>query len=168
MRIPTSLPAAVRKTSAAVCMTALILGLAGCNRYAQKSEVPLVPVTGVVTLGEAPLEEATVEYIPTGATLGQGGSGTTDPKGSFEISTPYGEPGLTGGDYSVVISKFILPPGAVVDPEKLGPADNPGQELVAPIHSDRTMTKLKAKVPPSGKAHHKFTVKKNTGPRRAQ
>ena len=81
-------PPPSRKTSAAVCMAALILGAAGCNRYAQKSEVPLVPVTGVVTLGETPLEEATVEYIPVGGTRGQGGLGITDPKGFFEISLP--------------------------------------------------------------------------------
>jgi len=164
MNIPRSLSTAVTKTSAAVCMAALFLGAAGCNRYAQKSEVPLVPVTGVVTLGETPLEEANVEYIPVGGTRGQGGLGITDPKGFFEITSPYGEPGLAGGDYKVVVNKALLPPGAVVDPEKMGPADNPSQELLGPAYSNRAATKLKAKVPPSGKAHHKFSVKKNTGP----
>ena len=32
MKIPTSLSTAARKTGAAVCMTALILWAAGCNR----------------------------------------------------------------------------------------------------------------------------------------
>jgi hypothetical protein len=164
MKIPTSLSTAARKTGAAVCMTALILWAAGCNRYEQKSEVPLVPVTGEVKLGDAPLEDATVEYIPSGGTRGQGGSGMTDLEGRFEIASPFGEPGLTGGDYTVVISKTELPPGAVANPDFLGPADNPVQQLVAPEYSDRVRTRLKAKVPPSGKAHHKFSVKKNTEP----
>jgi len=161
MDIPSRLFAAARRIPAAVCMAALVLGVAAC-RHEQKSDVPLVPVTGEVNLEGTPLEGATVEYIPSGATRGQGGSGLTDYKGLFEISSPYGEPGLTEGDYKVVVNKIELPPGAVVDPEKMGPADNPGRELVAPNYSDRAKTTLKAKVPPSGKAHHKFSVKKST------
>jgi hypothetical protein len=161
-----SFSATVLKSTAAVaCMAALILAAAGCNRYEQKSEVPLVPVTGEVTLGgETPVEEAVVEYIPIGGTQGQGGFATTDAKGFYEIASPFGEPGLTGGDYRVVISKKVLPPGAVVNPEFLGPADNPAREILAPNSSNRDMSTLKAKVPTSGKAHHKFSVKKYTGP----
>ncbi len=163
MDIPTRLLSAVRKAPAAAGMAALILGVAACG-HVQKSDVPLVPVNGEVTFEGAPLEEAMVRYIPEGSTLGQGGSGLTDDKGFFEISTPFGEPGLTGGDYKVVVSKWVLPPGAVYDPAK-GPIEQPGRELVGARYSNPSMTTLRAKVPPtpppSGKAiHHKFTVKK--------
>jgi len=163
MDIPTSLHTAARRTLAAVCLATLTIGLSACQ-HKQQSEVPLVPVTGEVTLEGQPLEEATVEYIPKGSTPGQGGSALTDEKGFFEMSTPFGEPGLTGGDYSVTVSKFVLPPGAVVNPDRLGPADNPGREIVDPRYSDRAMTTLMRKVPPTGKAHHKIAVKKKTGP----
>jgi len=159
----TSLHTSARRTLVAVCLAALTIGLSACS-HQQKSEVPLVPVTGEVIMEGKPLEEATVEYIPAGSTPGQGGSGLTDAKGFFEISSPFGEPGLTGGDYTVIVSKFVLPPGAVINPDRLGPADNPGRELVAPQYSSRAMPTLKAKVPTSGKAHHKLTVKRKTGP----
>ena len=97
MDIASSLRTAAGRVPATVCLAALIIGVAACS-HKQKSEVPLVPVTGEVTLEGAPLEGALVNYVPTGSTPGQGGSGLTDPKGFFEINSPFGEPGLTGGD----------------------------------------------------------------------
>jgi hypothetical protein len=157
---------AARGPRAAACglLALWFLGLAGCERK-QSSGVPLAQAAGKVTLDGKPLAEATLEFVPTGDTKGQGGSAITDDEGLFTVTSPFGEEGLTAGDYRVVISKLVLPAGVHFDvpPDKtLPPADNPYQESLPAKYSDRTNSKLNIKVSPGGSDKLSFTLKSSS------
>lgn len=150
-----------RAAGAALALLVLALGGVGCQQK-QASAVSLAPVAGKVTLNEQPLTEAVLEFIPTGNTKGQGGSATTDDEGRFTVVTPFGEEGLTAGDYQVVVSKLVLPKGVHFDvpPDKtLPPADNPYRESLPAQYSDRMNSKLTVKVAPSGTDKMSFTLR---------
>ncbi|SIO32325.1 hypothetical protein SAMN05444166_3781 [Singulisphaera sp. GP187] len=137
------------------------VGVVGCGEK-QTSVVALAPVAGKVTLDEKPLAEAVVEFIPTGDTQGQGGAATTNDEGQFKVTTPFGEEGLTAGDYKVIVSKLVLPPDLHFDvpPDKnLPPADNPYQESLPPKYSDRLNSTLTIKVAPSGSDKVSLTLR---------
>lgn len=142
-------------------MPLLILGAAGCGSSEQQSSLPLTIATGKVTLDGKPLPEAELEFIPTGDTRGQGGAAVTNEDGRYMATTPYGESGLTAGEYKVVVSKRVLPANVHFDtpPDKsLPPADNPYQESLPPKYSDRLASTLTMSVPANGDALNNFIL----------
>jgi hypothetical protein len=87
----------------AVALTASLM--VGCGY-----EADLVPVSGTVTHDGAPLEEATVVFIPVGAKdEGQATATVSGSGGVYRVSTN-GSPGLVPGKYRVRVSKLLNPP----------------------------------------------------------
>jgi len=142
-------------------MAALVsLGMVGCAKV-QKSTSVLAPVSGKVTMDGKPLTEASLEFVPRGETKGQGGSAASDEEGRFVVSTPFGEEGLPPGEYSVIISKLVLPAGMHFDvpPDKnLPPIETPYRESLPPQYSDRANSKLVVKVANEGTDKMSFTL----------
>lgn len=153
---------AARTIRAAAWLGLAIAAGSGCGSTKQVSTVQLAPVSGKLTLDDKPLAEATMEFIPTGETPGQGGGATTNEDGTFTAMTPFGEEGLPPGDYQVVVSKLELPSNVHFDvpPDKtLPPADNPYREVLPPSYSDRMRSKLTVKVAPNGTDKMAFTLR---------
>jgi len=75
---------------------------------------PVLPVNGIVTLDDKPLDEATVIFHPEeeGATSGFARTGSD---GKFVIRGAKGEKGLAPGKYKVTVSKMKLPGGGGPD-----------------------------------------------------
>ena len=64
----------------------------------------LVPVSGTVVMGGAPLEGAVVVFHPQAGVKGNGGGATADAAGKFTLLSPQGKKGILPGDYSVTVS----------------------------------------------------------------
>ena len=128
----------------------LVLVASGCN---SGSADGLVPVTGTVTLDDKPLANAVLTFIPSGETLGQGGVARTDAAGKFEATSfDLKDKGLVQGNYRVVITKPVNPDGtdfvAAPDTDMMTATY---KQLLPPIYSDQTQTKLTAEIPAAGK-----------------
>ena len=90
--------------------------LTGCTK---KSDVPLAPASGVVTLNGKPLENARVNFYPKESSS-RFSYGTTDAEGRFKLSTFGVNDGGLIGSHTVTISKVDLPSEAgKIDIEKL-------------------------------------------------
>jgi hypothetical protein len=132
-------------------LAALCVGFAGCNGGSQ------VPVSGTVTLDEAPLAHAMVTFRPSSQkTEGLGGSGETGPDGKYVIVGARGEKGLAPGDYVVIISLRLRPDGSPADPN-VPPMDSDAREKLPPQYSDPGASTLKATVS-SDQAVHNFPL----------
>ncbi len=81
----------------------LLLAVAGCSgRYTP------VPVSGVVTLDDKPVEGAMVYFYAVGDDKeGRPAFGSTDKEGRFRLSTMGHEDGALRRQYKVVVHKFI-------------------------------------------------------------
>lgn len=80
-------------------------------------EASLVPVSGTVTHDGAPLEEATVVFIPVGAKdEGQAAAVASGPGGVYRMVTG-GSPGLLPGKYRVRVMKSLNPPPKMTNEE---------------------------------------------------
>jgi hypothetical protein len=140
----------------------LAVGIVGCG-HQQKSPVPLFPVHGTVTLDSKPMAGVTVEFIPTGDTRGQGGTGQTELDGTYNLTTPFGESGIAAGEYQVVIQAVEVPEG--FGTENPAPPTSPTGGSASktpplpPIYSDRARTTLTATVTPDGNAPLDFALK---------
>ena len=92
-------------------LTLFILGLfftPGCRESKIKG---LVPVKGVITYKNEPLENAAVCFTPKDFKTGDRiGTGKTDAQGRFVLRT-IGEPGVLPGEYVVVVIKNDIIPG---------------------------------------------------------
>lgn len=139
-------------------VASLWLVCSGCGG-SDRSDVPLYPAQGKVTLGGKPLQDADLQFVPTGQTPGQGGYGKTNADGAYEIKTRYGETGLPAGDYKVVVSR-AKGKGSVnpVDPDKPLPGTIDDEEL-SPTYTDPMATVLKATVASGGEPAHNFDLK---------
>jgi hypothetical protein len=98
----------------------LTLVLAGCLDSAPAPpKEDLVPVSGKVTVGGKPVEGVTVAYVPSGATQGQGASGVTDSEGQYKlVHNATKKEGVAVGDYTVQLSKWVLPDGSPLPKDK--------------------------------------------------
>ena len=105
----------------------------------------LVPVTGTVTLNDAPLPNALVSFIPTGDTPGQGGTARTGRDGKYALVSPQGEKGIPPGQYRVVVSRPLNPDGSEPDPN-VPPIESRAGESLPPEYSDRDATQLAERV----------------------
>lgn len=122
------------------CVILGIIILPGCGK---SGGVQYVPVSGVVTVDGAPLENATILFIPqrTGESteVGQSSSGRTDEQGRYVLMTASQVRGAAVGHHRVSISTEVSDPstGEVQVPES----------LPAKFHKNTT---LEIKVPEGG------------------
>ena len=92
----------------------LSIGALGCGG---KEQTPLLPVSGLVRLGGAPMPMGTVEFHPD---AGKGNSypgrptGMIKPDGTYSLTTE-GRPGAPVGWYKVTVTGQGMP-----DPSKMG------------------------------------------------
>jgi hypothetical protein len=90
-----------RRSAAGFVLLGLVsLVLSGCG-----DELGRVEAGGVVTYNGAPLEGATVTFVPTAKEGGVAGDAITGPDGKFTVNSAGGA-GLPPGDYKVVIVKM--------------------------------------------------------------
>jgi len=126
-------------------LSVLLATLIGCGGGANLPDT--VPVSGTVTLNGQPLANASVAFVPTGTTGGEGGYGTTDQDGRYELAYLKGGSGVPVGDYRVVISKRAMPDGSdVVDESDVAPMDSPAREVLPPRYSNEQHSRLSATV----------------------
>jgi hypothetical protein len=131
----------------AICLT---LAIAGCEGR-DPSLPDLVPVTGTVTLDDKPLSNASLQFIPSGSTVGTGSGGATDAEGKYTLRTAHDGVGAPVGEYRVLISKYKRPDGSdfpLDSPE--GPMDAGADESLPPQYSDPEKSTLTATVPAGG------------------
>jgi hypothetical protein len=76
----------------------LLISAVGCHGK------KLVPIAGVVTLDETPLDQAVVQFYPEGSD-GEPARGVTNKDGKFELSTDRVK-GVRPGTYRAVVVKF--------------------------------------------------------------
>jgi hypothetical protein len=87
----------------AVALAASLAIVCGCG-------TDLVPVSGTVTHDGAPLENATIVFIPVGGKdEGQAASAASGPGGVYQMTTG-GSPGLVPGKYQVRVTKSLIEP----------------------------------------------------------
>lgn len=101
-------------------ITALTLTListvltAGCGRG---DKLPLVDVSGTVTLNGQPLEDATVVFYPIAG--GRPSVGQTDESGFYDLKYVENQTGALAGRHKVSISTLIEPDSDSSDPQLL-------------------------------------------------
>jgi hypothetical protein len=130
-----------------IATAVLSLGLTGCGGDGLKR----VPVQGKITAQGQPLDNAVIQFIPIGATKGEGGIGRSDSNGNFTLTgSRGGEQGVVPGEYKVRVSRVINRDGTAVGPD-WKQADNPtAKESVPGQYSSLESTPLKATVPEAG------------------
>lgn len=79
-----------------IILCLLLTALAGCGNGS------LLPVEGIITLDDKPLDNVIVSFSPEGG--GTSGAGVTDAQGKFILSSSLGR-GLPEGSYRVAISE---------------------------------------------------------------
>jgi hypothetical protein len=136
----------------------LVLAATGCGHSGP------VPVEGVVTLDNKPLERVTVTFVPADD-VGQSASGLTGSDGSFRLTTTRFGDGARPGDYKIFIT--VNPPVPNVEAhEGMSPQEVIGmylkaraemnkkpQEPLAPVpdsYKKLETTPLRWRVPPDG------------------
>jgi hypothetical protein len=131
-----------------------LLGLTFLYGCSKSTDPALAPVSGRITLGDQPLTNATITFIPKEGTPGFGGVGRTDATGKYTLRGSRDDaPGIPPGAYRVVISKRLMPDGSEVPAaDKTPPMASPAKESLPEIYSSMTMTKLTAEVPAGGRA----------------
>lgn len=126
--------------------------LAGCGTASAspKSESPLAPVKGTVSLDGKPLEGATMIFAPQASKMGDGAIGVTDASGNYE-ATAGGATGAPIGSYKVTISRLVDPAGKpVVATLETPPANLGARESMPPKFSDHAVSMLKCTVAAGG------------------
>jgi hypothetical protein len=126
---------------------AVLVGLVGC----QGDGLRRVPVEGKITAQGKALDNATIQFIPTGSTKGEGGIGRSDSSGNFTlIGSRAGAKGVVPGEYKVRVSRLIALDGTPL-PDDAKEVENPGakETVPAPFNSLEGTT-LKAIVPEAG------------------
>ncbi len=128
-------------------LTVLLLGLVGCGGDGLKR----VPVKGKITAKGEPLDGVTVQFIPTGATQGEGGIGRSDNDGNFSLTgSRRGDEGVVAGEYKVRLSRLVAPDGTPL-PADAKQAETPNaRESVPAPYSSLEGTPLTATVPEAG------------------
>jgi hypothetical protein len=122
------------------------LWLAGCGGTAVNPN--LVPVAGTVTLDNQPLADASITFVPTGSTAGQGGTGRTGPDGKYELAHFREGKGIDPGEYMVVVSKMVQRDGTPIPLGTLSAAEMDIREMIPRRYSDYNGSTLKATVTP--------------------
>jgi hypothetical protein len=133
-----------------MCLGLLVIGLSGCGEGTSQSDTA-VPVTGTVTLDGKPLPGANLTFIPLLADQGQGGVGSTDAAGKYEVKHFRTGKGLEPGKYRVAVSKLVLQDGSPIPAGTTSAADLATKDALPPQFSDPNNTNLSADVASGGK-----------------
>lgn len=135
----------------ALLLATLCLAPLGCGKgYAGGN---LAPVSGAVTLDGQPAAGIIVLFSPTDATGGQGGMGTTDANGQYELKTRGEFAGVVPGHYKVTCVKYVLPNGSPLpDDPNFSMATSGAKQTLPAKYSDPQRTILSATVPAAGAA----------------
>ena len=88
---------------ACVASTLLLTGCSGGPSYPKT-----YPVSGVVTQGGKPIENASVVFVPLDNTC-QPAIGRTDASGKYELTTNVAKDGAMPGKYGVKVAKYDKP-----------------------------------------------------------
>jgi hypothetical protein len=126
--------------------TMLLLGLIGCGDGLKR-----VPVQGKITAKGQPLDNAVIQFLPTGSTKGEGGIGRSDAEGNYSlVGSRAGAKGVVPGEYKVRVTRLIARDGRPLDADAKE-ADNPGSKQSVPEpYSSLEGTPLKYTVPETG------------------
>ena len=128
----------------------LVIHCSGCGEAVSQSGTAL-PVTGTVTLDGKPIEGASLTFIPLTADQGQGGVGSTDAAGKYEVTHFRTGKGLEPGEYRVAVSKLVMHDGSPIPAGTSSAADLNTKNAIPPQFSDPNSTTLKATVASGGK-----------------
>jgi hypothetical protein len=111
-----------------------------------------VHVQGKVTAAGAPVDGATVSFLPASGTQGEGGIGTTDKQGNFTLTgSREGARGVVPGKYKVRVTRLIEKNGSVL-PSDAKEADHPHAIESVPAPYSAPDSPLEVTVPESGGA----------------
>ena len=108
----------IRFANIGMLMTTLVL--LGCgDSVPAPPKQDLVPVSGTVKLDGKPAEGVLVSFVPSGSTTGQGASAVTDAEGKYAlVHNAMQKPGIAVGDYTVQLTKWVLPDGSPLPKDK--------------------------------------------------
>ncbi len=121
---------------------------AGCSA----GDGSLVPVNGIVTWDNEPLDAATVTFYPEAEGQKTVGTARTGTDGKFVILETKGQRGLAPGKYKVTVSKMKLAGGGGPNEEPVGAVTDADIKNDLPaIYSNPSMTKLSYSVLGDGK-----------------
>lgn len=114
-----------------------LLALVGCGTQSA-SPIPLVKVTGAVTIDGSPLTNGTVTFMPVSGTQSAAGD-IVD--GKYVLSTFAKNDGVTPGEYKVAVAAWTTEPGMGVEgvpaiPKKYFDSNKSGVTIV--VTSDGT------------------------------
>ena len=101
-------------------LTAIACTAAGCN---ESRYPPTFPTTGVVSIDGAPIERATVSFLPLDGQ--HPANGITDVEGRYLLSTFNKNDGARPGNFAVIIQKF---PYVEIETTPEGTPYNPDDE----------------------------------------
>jgi hypothetical protein len=122
----------------------LLAALAGCG-----DGLTRVSVEGKITAKGKPVDNATIQFIPTGATKGEGGIGRSDSAGNFTLTgSRQGRQGVVPGEYKVRVSRRVGLDGTILPPEAKE-VENPSKETV-PTQYASAESPLRVTVPDTG------------------
>lgn len=142
-----------------VCVAAVV----GCGRSTPSNRSQTVPVKGTVTYKNAPVEGATVSFLPQDA-KSKGAVGRTDKSGRYRLTTFKPGDGALPASYRVVIAKTTSESRLSEDQQKEYlakgkqlPPNVEKDDLPAKYKNDAT-SKLTADVKEGGKAEFNFEL----------
>lgn len=101
----------------------ILISLAGCVLMAGCGSSTMVPVRGVVTLDDQPVEGAAVMFMPNGG--GRPATGITDKDGNFNLQTEASGDGALLGEHAVTVT-LQETTGVMADPDGLSGDIAPG------------------------------------------
>jgi hypothetical protein len=107
---------------------ALGMALAGCGESSEPDRPETYPVTGTVTFNGAPIEGASVTFVPL-AEDGKSAAGFTNATGQYTLTTFTAGDGAVAGKYRVKIAKLSQP--AAPAAAAAAPPASPGVEVEA-------------------------------------
>ena len=139
------------KFVALLALGLLVAVVVGCSDGGD-SGPELVPVSGTVTLDGKPLSGTTVNFVPTGSTLGGNCYGVTDASGRYELMVDEDHKGAAVGEYKVTCSKWVLPDGSDFVGTEGGPSPMEAEatEAIPEKYRDEATTDLEGSVPAGG------------------
>jgi hypothetical protein len=122
----------------------LLAALTGCG-----DGLTRVSVQGKITAKGKPVDNATIQFLTTGATKGEGGIGRSDSEGNFTLTgSRQGHQGVVPGEYKVRISRRIGLDGSVLPPDAKE-VENPSKETVPALYASAD-SPLRVTVPDAG------------------